>query len=159
MANSGKDSNTSQFFISFAAQPNLNFKHTIFGKVVGGMETLTKMEQTDVDKFDRPVDTIKIFKTTIYVNPFKEEVVDKEKKQQEELKEKEGKEMGKWYSAPLGTAPVAVKSSGIGKYIANNSSNVPSSKEDKTGTGKRPLEMGPSSRPTKKTSGGDFSNF
>jgi len=35
MANSGKDSNGSQFFITFAECSHLNKKHTIFGKVVG----------------------------------------------------------------------------------------------------------------------------
>lgn len=35
MANTGKDSNNSQFFITFDQTPHLNKKHTIFGKVVG----------------------------------------------------------------------------------------------------------------------------
>ena len=35
MANSGKDSNNSQFFITFDACNYLDYKHTIFGKVVG----------------------------------------------------------------------------------------------------------------------------
>lgn len=35
MANSGKDSNGSQFFITFAECGHLNKKHTIFGKIIG----------------------------------------------------------------------------------------------------------------------------
>lgn len=45
MANSGKNSNTSQFFITVAAQPQLNGHHVIFGRVVTGMEVVEKVLQ------------------------------------------------------------------------------------------------------------------
>ncbi len=40
MANSGSDTNASQFFVTFAAQPHLNNKYTVFGRVIDGWETL-----------------------------------------------------------------------------------------------------------------------
>jgi hypothetical protein len=41
-------------FILFKSAPHLNNKHTVFGKVVGGMEVLRKIELIPVDDADRP---------------------------------------------------------------------------------------------------------
>ena len=43
MANSGPDTNGSQFFITYAATPNLNGGYTIFGKVLSGMDVLEQL--------------------------------------------------------------------------------------------------------------------
>lgn len=71
MANSGGDcSNNSQFFITFQACHHLDNKHSIFGHLVGGLDTLNKMEQIETDKKDKPLIDIKILSTEVYVNPF-----------------------------------------------------------------------------------------
>ena len=72
MANKGKDSNTSQFFISYRKAPHLDRKHTIFGKMVEGEQTLKAMEEAPVDDGKRPEEDIEIFEATVFVDPFEE---------------------------------------------------------------------------------------
>lgn len=55
MANSGPHTNGSQFFILYKSANHLNYKHTVFGGVVGGMTTLAAMEKVPVDDDDRPL--------------------------------------------------------------------------------------------------------
>lgn len=55
MANSGPHTNGSQFFILYKSANHLNYKHTVFGMVVGGLTTLSALEKVPVDDDDRPL--------------------------------------------------------------------------------------------------------
>lgn len=59
MANSGPGTNGSQFFILYKSAPHLNYKHTVFGRVVGGLEVLSLMEKVTTDDEDRPLQVMR----------------------------------------------------------------------------------------------------
>ena len=54
MAHAGRDTGGSQFFLTFRPTPHLNGKHTCFGRVIEGMEVLSKLQRRDPNASNPP---------------------------------------------------------------------------------------------------------
>ena len=73
IVSSSKMSNLSQFsFITYRSCKHLDGKHTVFGKLVGGLDTLANLERVETDNKDRPIEDLYIEKTIVFVDPFAE---------------------------------------------------------------------------------------
>jgi len=70
MANKGRDTNGSQFFLTYSPQPQLDETFCVFGNLFSGHEILDKMEHMQVArKKSRPEEPIVIHSMTIHANP------------------------------------------------------------------------------------------
>jgi len=73
MANPGiRNTNKSQFFITFKSAHHCDLKHTVFGQVVGGKDILEVLNETETDTNDRPKKRIFIKDTIVFTNPFED---------------------------------------------------------------------------------------
>jgi len=72
MANSGKHTNQSQFFITLKATPHLDEVHSVFGEVVGNIKLLEDLEAIGSDQNDKPKKDIRFISAEVFSNPFRE---------------------------------------------------------------------------------------
>lgn len=126
MANKGRNTNSSQFFILYKPAKHLDRKHTIFARVVGGTEVLDNLESVRVDEGNRPVDDIIIEDVVVFLDPFEEfqknrKEIEEKEREEEEVRRAGGREDDRttWTGKRLradGSAASAA-SEGVGKYL------------------------------------------
>lgn len=167
MANKGKDTNTSQFFLTYRAVPHLNRKHTIFGRVIDGLDTLKRLEAVDVDDKDRPTERCEIESVVVYVDPFEEFLKKRSDKEaadarKEEIRREGGAEDDRttWTGKRIradGKVEGGGESGGIGKYLkqAAAQQQAPDKEDEIVGE----WEEEAFAPPSKKAKVGGFGNF
>jgi peptidyl-prolyl cis-trans isomerase A (cyclophilin A) len=69
MANSGPGSNGSQWFITERDTPHLDNRHSVFGKVVAGIDIVGKIARVNRSRSDRPVKDVVLTKVEIFRSP------------------------------------------------------------------------------------------
>mmetsp|Transcript_21401 Transcript_21401/g.47431 ORF Transcript_21401/g.47431 Transcript_21401/m.47431 type:complete len:548 (-) Transcript_21401:83-1726(-) len=94
MANNGKNTNRSQFFVSLKSCAHLDLKHAVFGRVVGGLNLLTVLNGWETDDKDRPRKEIKLIRTEVFKNPFKEAAIEAAKPKAEKVVDN----VAQWFS-------------------------------------------------------------
>ena len=145
----------SSSFITYRSCKHLDGKHTVFGRVVGGLDTLAALERVDTDNKDVPIEKLMIERASVFVDPFTEVDDQLAKEREEELaknaaeaavdsaKERKKKDEKKTLKA---------YSSGVGKFI-------PPSVKKEARKAFEPDNNQPEAKKKKKSNNRGFSDF
>ncbi|XP_015517116.1 RING-type E3 ubiquitin-protein ligase PPIL2 [Neodiprion pinetum] len=131
MANSGPNTNGSQFFITYRSCRHLDRKHTVFGKIVGGLDTLNAIEKIEVDNKDRPIEDIIVQRAQVFVDPFQEadeQLAAERAAEIQRLALEESNKKSK--NKNEGGNVLKVYRSGVGKYVQFNDEQTKTEKVD-----------------------------
>lgn len=169
MANKGKNTNSSQFFITYKPTSHLDRKHTVFGRVVDGDSVVSKMESTPVDGSNRPLNDIVINDVVIFVDPFEEFQKRKKKaeldaEEEEEANRQGGREDDKttWTGKRIrqdGTIDQLGSSEGVGKYLSNRNTAATGKNENSFPDAEIREEEEPVRKKVKSRGFGNFDNW
>ena len=165
MANKGKDTNSSQFFITYRAVPHLNRKHTIFGRVTEGLDTLTRLEKTQTDDKDRPTEECVLEDVVVYLDPFEEWAKQRDEKESKDLEKAEVERTGgteddrtTWTGKKIRSDGRVIEqgdAGGVGRYLRAAAAAQAADEDEIVGEWDEPEPM----PPAKKAKGGGFGNF
>ena len=75
MANSGPNTNGSQFFVTYAKHVHLDNSYAVFGKVIDGWDTLHEIERVPCNEKHRPTSEVRLEHITIHANPLAEQMI------------------------------------------------------------------------------------
>ena len=158
MANKGKNTNSSQFFITYRPCKHLDRKHTIFARVVGGTETLSAIENVPVSETEkRPLEDVRMEEVVVFVDPFEEFLKekgerDREVAAREEVRKAGGREDERvtWTGKRV-RGEGTVGAAGVGRYLAASAAETRNGEVLAEWEGGEPVK--------KKAKAGGFGNF
>lgn len=168
MANKGKNTNSSQFFITYRKVPHLDGKHTIFGKAIDSDATMKALEAAEVRQGDQPIEDILIEKVVVYVDPFEEFQRERKATEDAERQKEERRQEGAdddnrttWTGKRIrADGTVASNSAGVGKYLKSRLAEPLAVADDKAEIVEfNGEELDPGRARKKAKGGGGFGNF
>jgi peptidyl-prolyl cis-trans isomerase A (cyclophilin A) len=134
MANSGANTNGSQFFITHTATPWLDGRHTVFGKVIAGLNIVDSIALVPVETGDRPVDSVQIYHVEIIRKGSEAKAFKGKDLFQKQMQEIAGKQMQESANAKQGILDFAKSKHATAEQTASGLAYV----IEKQGTGNTP---------------------